>query len=77
MDVGLKKYSNYFTALGLILWYIGGELERCSDYLTGFRLVFWYIGLGDEKHLDYSDSDWFYYTMDLDWLNQSTKQNCH
>ena len=52
MDLYLKKYSDYFAELGLILWYIVGYsyiglgLEKCSDYLT----VFW---LGLEKNLAY------------------------
>ena len=57
--------------------YIGLGLEKCSHNLTGVRLILWYIGLGLKETLTERPtllvSDWFYHTLDLDWLNESTK----
>ena len=46
IGLGLEKYPDYLTGLGLTLWYIGFGLEKYSDYLTGPGLISWYIGLG-------------------------------
>ena len=38
IGLGLEKYLNYLTGLGLIL-YVGVRLEKYSDYLTWFELI--------------------------------------
>ena len=36
MDLNLKKYLNYLTGLGLVLWYIVIKFEKYSEYLNPF-----------------------------------------
>ena len=48
IGLGLEKYPDYLTGLGLTLWYIGFGLEKCSDYVTRLELIL-YVGLTLEK----------------------------
>ena len=62
IGLGLEKYPDYLTGLGLTLWYIGFGLEKYSDYLTGPGLISWYIGLGKNTRatfiLTYKNKIW-------------------
>ena len=53
--------------------YIGLGFEKYEDNLTGVTMILWYIGLGLKETATLLDLDWFYHTLDFDWLNQSTK----
>ena len=61
--------------------YNGLGPENCSDNLTGVGMILWYIGIWLKETLglpywtwiDY----WFYFTLDLDWLNGLIKQRYH
>ena len=54
------KSSDYFTGLGLTLWYIRLELEIYSNYLIALGLILWYIGLELKSvRITLLELDWF------------------